>query len=329
MSELLDSVNAAVSGVATLGGVLSVGKDVEENYRYTNQLYEKQYERQLDFWDKNNEYNSPVAQMARFREAGVNPYVSLGHPNTASYGSVMTPVEPYGYRRAGMFATLQQGLQNYLMLQQARNIGADTNLKDSQVHTQESITALNRVKTFTLKLDGDLKQQLFDFRERINEPLVQTAWQDYNLKVWQTASESRNYEILGCKIRLTNQEYERVELVKESMRKDLKLKDAQIEIYLAQAFATRVQGQLGAAALPYAGALARANASDAQNRAAISYNDANVSANTVDSRIDYSQNRAQISQTQSWEEGIKLSFLSDEKRLGIVGALLHSVFGNY
>ena len=38
----------------------------------------------LDMWNKNNEYNSPVEQIKRMKEAGINPNSIKGDPNVAS-----------------------------------------------------------------------------------------------------------------------------------------------------------------------------------------------------------------------------------------------------
>lgn len=49
-------------------------------------LAEYQYSKDLEMWNRQNEYNSPVAQMARFAEAGLNPNLvsSQGNSGNAS-----------------------------------------------------------------------------------------------------------------------------------------------------------------------------------------------------------------------------------------------------
>lgn len=47
-------------------------------------LAEYQYSKDLEMWNRQNEYNSPVAQMARFAEAGINPNLVVGQGNSGN-----------------------------------------------------------------------------------------------------------------------------------------------------------------------------------------------------------------------------------------------------
>ena len=55
---------------------------------YANQgnmkLAEYQYSKDLEMWNRQNEYNSPVAQMARFAEAGLNPNLVATQGNSGN-----------------------------------------------------------------------------------------------------------------------------------------------------------------------------------------------------------------------------------------------------
>lgn len=65
--------SAAVSALGGIAGSL-IGKKSQDN---TNQqqmdLAKYQYEKNLEMWNKQNEYNTPSAQMQRYQEAGLNP----------------------------------------------------------------------------------------------------------------------------------------------------------------------------------------------------------------------------------------------------------------
>lgn len=52
-------------------------------------LAQLQYQQNLDFWNRQNAYNHPAAQMRRFQEAGLNPHLIYGQTNTA--GPIATP----------------------------------------------------------------------------------------------------------------------------------------------------------------------------------------------------------------------------------------------
>ena len=56
------------------------------NNEYNERQLDKQIQTQWDMWNAQNEYNDPSAQMQRYRDAGINPYMATGQisPGTAS-----------------------------------------------------------------------------------------------------------------------------------------------------------------------------------------------------------------------------------------------------
>lgn len=58
----------------TASGIFSIGAQ-KRQYRYQKKLMDRQYNQQLDFWNKQNEYNSPAAQIGRLTDANLNPHM--------------------------------------------------------------------------------------------------------------------------------------------------------------------------------------------------------------------------------------------------------------
>lgn len=60
--------------------------------QYNREMLDKQYAMNLAQWNRENEYNSPAAQMERFKKAGLNPNLIYGQQNTSasspSYGNI-------------------------------------------------------------------------------------------------------------------------------------------------------------------------------------------------------------------------------------------------
>lgn len=76
-------IAAGVAGLNTAGSLISG----HQNYKNTKKLMAYQNQMNVENWKMENQYNSPGAQMARLREAGLNPSLiySSGQPaNTAS-----------------------------------------------------------------------------------------------------------------------------------------------------------------------------------------------------------------------------------------------------
>ncbi|AXH77363.1 MAG: DNA pilot protein [Microviridae sp.] len=69
-----------------IGSALGAASTVATNsaQRRTNlEIYDRQRADALADYNKNNQYNSPKEQMARFKEAGLNPHLIYGQTNTA------------------------------------------------------------------------------------------------------------------------------------------------------------------------------------------------------------------------------------------------------
>lgn len=87
MSDILGSFIGGAFGLA--GSAL--------NYGYQKQLAEQQNQYNLDMWKMQNEYNSPSAQMQRFKSAGLNPNLIYGQGsagNAQSAPQMVTPRAP-------------------------------------------------------------------------------------------------------------------------------------------------------------------------------------------------------------------------------------------
>jgi len=85
---------AIAGGSALLGGAIqagSTGRMNRKSMKFSREMYERQYRDNLNFWNLQNEYNSPQSQMKRFQEAGLNPHLIYGQGNSGSAGSVSTP----------------------------------------------------------------------------------------------------------------------------------------------------------------------------------------------------------------------------------------------
>lgn len=85
-------IPAAVAGAAIQGGTniltnamnaISQGFTNRAERRWNESMYARQNADQIKFWNMQNDYNSPKAQMERFKQAGLNPNLIYGQTNTA------------------------------------------------------------------------------------------------------------------------------------------------------------------------------------------------------------------------------------------------------
>lgn len=101
----------------------------------------------LEQWQRENEYNSPVQQMARMKEAGINPNVAIGQLANNGSGSVRTsPQSGASASSVGMFSSgFGQAFQRY----------NETRLINSQIDKTNA-------ETQGLGIDNSNKQRRYD-----------------------------------------------------------------------------------------------------------------------------------------------------------------------
>ena len=59
-------------------------KNLRQQAQHNRELARFQYQQDLDMWNRMNQYNSPAAQMARFKEAGLSPHLIYGRGSSGN-----------------------------------------------------------------------------------------------------------------------------------------------------------------------------------------------------------------------------------------------------
>jgi len=85
-----------ISSAATLAGqgtnAAVTGKMNRKSMAFSRQMYDQQRKDNLAQWERVNEYNSPLSQMERYRQAGLNPALMYGNGgNSGQAASIPTP----------------------------------------------------------------------------------------------------------------------------------------------------------------------------------------------------------------------------------------------
>lgn len=139
----------AVSGaIGAIGNLFTGGMSARKQYKYQSKLMDKQNQQQIDFWNMNNEYNTPFAQRARLEQAGLNPDLMYGGSGSvtpsqmpgAAAGSA--PNVDYG-DTSGAFANgIRLAQQASLIDAQVSKIEMENKLIAEQVLSQASLREL-------------------------------------------------------------------------------------------------------------------------------------------------------------------------------------------
>lgn len=121
-------IPAALGGLDFLGGLLGAGKQQSANMdlaRYQNDFNYR-------MWQENNAYNTPSAQMQRFRDAGLNPALMYGQGNPGSSSAPVrsADIRPADYQSAMRIAPIAN--QTAMTISQVQALEARTR-KDTVV----------------------------------------------------------------------------------------------------------------------------------------------------------------------------------------------------
>ena len=134
--------------------------------------------RMVEFWRMQNEYNSPTAQMARLREAGLNPNLIYGDSVSGATGradSIGTPDKPY-------FKNPMEGIGLYQDFSRSK---AQTNLLETQntVAFQEAVlksvrTSNEALKGIGMQYDNKVKSELARYSAQVQQESLRKLQQN-------------------------------------------------------------------------------------------------------------------------------------------------------
>ena len=192
--------------------------------QWQQQENEKAYQRSLNMWNLQNEYNSPTQQMARIRAAGLNPNLVYGNGVTGNSSGSTPQYEPAKFNAPTMQAYrgwnlgISDAISQFLAYRTAKaqvdNMEAQNSLIRQQTATEATKQANIAASTSRSEFDLNMAKELKDVS-------VSSAIADMNQKQsgaaqgWTKANrEVIQYELdkalFDNKIKLSNQEYLKV-----------------------------------------------------------------------------------------------------------------------
>lgn len=133
--SFLGSIGSALGGIGSSLFDSWLGREARYSQAHLQDRYNMKY------WNLQNEYNSPVAQMQRFREAGLNPNLIYGQTNMAGdvgsvsasasgSSSIMSNILGRAQVRNLMAQNDNIVQQNDNLKEQARALRIDNNLRE-------------------------------------------------------------------------------------------------------------------------------------------------------------------------------------------------------
>lgn len=157
-SGLLGDSDTAVKGLNSSAGQSQGLAQLQMEQEFNAAEAQKNRDFQLEMWNKNNEYNSPAAQLERLKQAGINPNAMFG---SSGYSPVASS-DPSGATGAGSpsiaNSLLLQDAQLANLMAQAQKTKSDADLNKLQL-TYDQLTFGQRAKALELAND-ETKQRI-------------------------------------------------------------------------------------------------------------------------------------------------------------------------
>lgn len=111
-TDLISGLSFGSNITNGLFGLLNSGL----NYIFSKKFANQQNKMQLDWWNMQNEYNSPKNQIKRLVEAGLNPNLAYGQLSSSNAGDVGTPAVAQMQFNNDIGKSLVSGLQQTMSL---------------------------------------------------------------------------------------------------------------------------------------------------------------------------------------------------------------------
>lgn len=172
------SPGAALGSAAISGGAGLIGSGLQ--YLFNKKLAQQQNEYNLNMWKLQSEYNSPQAQMERFRLAGLNPNLIYGQGSNGNMSSAPEMVVP----QSPQIDKQMQRIGDLFNIENLRILTA--NRKKAQADAQNAQTNANRNQLefvgdvlFGLKYDFNPKTGFYEIKPQFDSEGNRIAYSQY------------------------------------------------------------------------------------------------------------------------------------------------------
>lgn len=148
---------------AIIGAVQNVPSDIQafsaaeinnrRSQKWNEKMYQRKYDDSIAFWNMQNAYNTPAAQMQRYKEAGLNPALMYGQGNSGNAGSIQVPDVGQPEFRTPNLQGVNRAMEGLLM-------SADLRIKQAQANNIETMTKVAEQDAMLRKTQSE--RALFD-----------------------------------------------------------------------------------------------------------------------------------------------------------------------
>lgn len=177
LDNLLPGLSIATGLASSAIGAATTARQNEKQRAYEMAMYDKQKKDQIAFWNMQNQYNLPIMQMERLKQAGLNPNLAYGEFKAGNAGPLSAP-DPKVTASKPVNLNLPNLSDIYAIKQQQAQI----DLMRQQTITQDSVAKLNYIKAQTEFWTAQLKAARAPYeRETAKQELDNLRYMGNNL----------------------------------------------------------------------------------------------------------------------------------------------------
>lgn len=182
-------ISDIIGGVAGIGQAAINAKVARENTDSTitanKAMAEYQYSKDLEMWNRQNDYNSPAAQMERFKSAGLNPNLIYGQGspgNATQLPKFTAPTLEYNYKPVVDLPSTLSMFQDFQLRQaQVDNAKMSNEIKAMEVEAAKGYT--------TSEYDAD--NRTVNVIRHSTMPMVKRKTAEYQMEMRRYEAENK------------------------------------------------------------------------------------------------------------------------------------------
>lgn len=204
----------------------------QQNWNLQNQQNQQQWN--LDQWNRQNLYNSPQAQMARFKAAGLNPHLIYGKGSSGPAATITSPdVKPYTRSEA---SNVNRGLDLFGQYNHFKQIQAQTDNTRQATSLSKQEELLKAIQTANTATAGSHAKLNYGIAKELRETSINAATENLAKLQAETrrTSQEADFAIKTSSNREKKIAAELENLLKEGRTKDLKNKLLKWEVQLSK-----------------------------------------------------------------------------------------------
>lgn len=134
---------------------------------WSEMMYQRQYDDNLALWNLQNQYNSPAAQMQRYKDAGLSPHLVYGSGNAGQAANIDAPQAPNLDLETPDISGIGQGIGGAV---------------DTYFNTQTQQEQLKQVRTNVANTEANTTKTMVDAAQRLFDLQLEMETREHTLK---------------------------------------------------------------------------------------------------------------------------------------------------